>query len=418
MKKRNLIVFSMILILFLTGCGLKTITEGDNEVSDNRGIDLYGTYNENDLIIETLEKEVGSTIAAIPQINGLKDQEVQDKVNKDMYERVIEACTEIEGLNYVDYYTTSNFANVISISVYLDSDETYDQVYLNYNLVNGDRLTFEELFCEDTDTLEIIRNGFYESLVLSQMTGNIDENEYYKVVKSFSEKEEKNFAFTPSQIYMYYQDHSASVKMLDIAESIAIYSKYLTEDSLYEKDDIGMKNIMTCATIPENVFDLIEFGYLHENCWYDISIIQEYIDEDFPKEQLAQYQLFKTDRYDEFYAMIDHYGEEALSHPENFYIILSKPSFYLEADSEWNGEEWMNDYTGNAILNENLTVYEMPKELYDKIYKEKLLEAYRYDYFALAGGVYLEVTESDVKEFNQYDQKTYNYVTGKELYVR
>jgi len=103
----------------------------------------------------------------------------------------------------------------------------------------------------------------------------------------------------------------------------------------------------------------------------------------------------------------------AQEHPENFYIIICKPSFYVEIDSEWNGEEWMEDYRDTAVVTDNYTVLEMPMKVYETIYKEKLLEAYRYDYLAMAGGIYLEVTEDEIQVEEQYNQETYNYMTGE-----
>ena len=365
--------------------------------------------------LSVTETKLAGITTEIPQIDGLKDEEVQNKINEDMKSRIFEVCEDIPSLNYLDYYTDSNFANIISISVFYGSDDTYGQVYLNYNLINGEKLTFEELFYEDTDTLEIVRNAFYEALILSQMTGDISENEYYKIVKSFTETEDKQFVFTPAKIYMYQNEHTASVKMLDIADEISIYSRFLTDESIYEKDNIGKKNIMTGVSIPEEAFDKMEFGYLCGNCWYDLTIMKEYIGDAFPEENETRYLIFKKDRYDEFYKQIHQYKEIALEHPDKFYLVLSKPSFYLENNSEWNGEEWIEKYSEYAVVNEHFTVFEMPLELYETVYKEKILEAYRYDYLALAGGIYIETTEESILVDDQYGEKRYNYVTGEEI---
>ena len=96
-------------------------------------------------------------------------------------------------------------------------------------------------------------------------------------------------------------------------------------------------------------------------------------------------------------------------------MVLSKPSFYLENTSEWNGEEWIEEYSEYAVVNEHFTVFEMPLELYETVYKEKILEAYRYDYLAMAGGIYIEATEENILVDDQYGEKRYNYVTGEEI---
>lgn len=409
MKKARIIVVIAMMIYVLTGCGTET------PVKEEQGMDPHGTYDENDLMINDMEIDLSGITVRIPKIDGLKDSEVQARINEDMQSRILQACEEVSNLNYLEYNTNANFANVISISVYYGSDEEYGQVYLNYNLVDGEKLAFEDLFFEDTDTLEIVRNAFYEALILSQMSGNISENEYYKIVKSFTESDDKQFAFTPAKIYMYQNENTASVRMLDISKDVSIYSRYLTEETLYEKSDIGRDALFTGVSIPEDAFELIDFGYLHDNCWYDISIIKEYIGETISTDSLAQYKLFKNEKYEEFYETINQYGKKAKENPDKFYIILSKPSFYLEMDSVWNGEEWLENYQDTVVVTENFTVYDMPMKLYEDIYREKIVEAYRYDYLAMSGGIYLDVTEDDVQTAEQYYQKTYNYMTGEEV---
>lgn len=426
-NKRLILVSLIVMLLTLTACSGQTGTEeelgenGGESVSVQDGVeyptmDPYGTYNENDLLIHSMEIELKGITADIPQIDGLKDKEIQNKINGDMQRRIEEVCESVLSLNFLEYYVDSNFANVISISVFYGSDDEYGQLYLNYNLVNGEKLDFEELFYEDTDTLEIVRNAFFEAMILYQMSGDISENEYYKIVKSFTDAKDKQFAFTPSKIYLYYKDTTASVKMLDIADEISIYSRYLTEESLYEEDNIGKKDIMTGVSIPYEAFSLFEFGYLHENCWYDITSMKEYTSETFPAEKRVKYEQFKTEKYEEVYSQIEEYGKDAQEHPENFYIILCKPSFYVEIDSEWNGEEWLEDYRDTAVVTDNFKVLEMSMETFESIYKDKILEAYRYDYLAMAGGIYLDVTEDEVQVKEQYNQKTYNYMTGEEVY--
>lgn len=419
MKRIKIIFIAILIASFLIGCNntlySKEQPEGSKDNVEYPTMNPYGTYNENDLLISGIETESAGITVVIPQIDGLINKEIQNKINEDMQKQIEEACEGIPNLNFLEYYVDSNFSNVISISVFYGSDDEYGQVYLNYNLVNGEKIDFEELFHEDTDTLEIVRNAFYEAMILYQMSGDVNENEYYKIVKSYTESEDKQFAFTPSKIYLYYKDTTASVRMMDIPEEISIYSRYLTEESLYEKDNIGKKEIMTGVAIPYEAFSLFEFGYLHDNCWYDITSVKEYIGEAFPAEKFVKYEQFKTEKYDEIYAQIEVYGKDAQEHPENFYIIISKPSFYVEIDSEWNGEEWLEDYRDTAVVTDKVTVLEMPMEIYESVYKDKILEAYRYDYLAIAGGIYLDVTEDEVQVEEQYNQKTYNYMTGEEV---
>ena len=52
------------------------------------------------------------------------------------------------------------------------------------------------------------------------------------------------------------------------------------------------------------------------------------------------------------------------------------------------------EYTNRACVNEYIQIFEMPMTLYETIYKDKIIDAYRYRYFVMMGGVYLD---SDVE---------------------
>ena len=57
----------------------------------------------------------------------------------------------------------------------------------------------------------------------------------------------------------------------------------------------------------------------------------------------------------------------------------------------------------------------MPLELYESKYKAKLLEAYRYQYFAMAGGAYIDTAEdNEVVLTATSDEKLMNYISGVE----
>ena len=421
MNKMKCIFLLVLIVSMLTACMNEPNTIVKDSTAKEKGIDLYGTYDQNHLQVITLEKEHLGIVCEIPQIEGLKDTDIQRKVNQDICERVESTYEEFSQLNYVNYNTMANFSNVISIGVYIGTEDTYEQIYLNYNLVNGKRLTFDELFLADADVLDITRNAFCEMLIKDQMMDDFDnavvsfdENELYKIVKRYNESEEKEFAFTPSEIYFYYKDYVASVKMLDIADDVSLYSKYLTEESLYDRDDIGREDIFTCVNIPESAFEIFEYGYLADNLWYDVSVREEYLSDVIDKRQLKEYADFKEDIYGEVFDEIENYQEIAEQNPDCFYILLAKPTISMEIESEWTGEMWKERFTEQAVVNKNIQVFEMSREMYDTVYRDKLIDAYRYKYFAIQGGVYLEATEG-VRLEEIAETMYYNYITGEQL---
>lgn len=395
-----------------------------NEVYSEKeqGIDLYGTYDQNDLIINDLVEKYNGVEIKIPKLEGLKDKSIQDKVNQDIYNRAYETIKKYHDITYADYYAYSNFANVISIGFFTATDTENEQIYFNYNLKDGERLKLEDIFIKDADITGIVRSAFYEELAKRNWYGSensmvsIDENEIYKVVKGYMSSEDKIFSFTPSQVYFYYNDYMAAIKMIDFAESVAIYNKYLTEESLYTKDDIGFKNIFTCATSSYEGFEKIEYGYLEDNFWYDISVFKGYMPQEFDDIKSKHFESFKVNIYNEVYEKIKEYREIAKQNPNNFYILFSKPNVNVYSNSNYEKGKWNYTYSNMAITNKNIQIFEMPISVYENVYKDKLIDTYRYEYFVMRGGAYLDTEAKDGATIKLLDErKLYNYITGEEI---
>lgn len=391
-----------------------------NITTAEMGIDLYGTYNQNDLIVNDLVENYNGVEVKIPQIEGLKDTSIQSKINKDMYERAYQVLNKYSKINYANYYVYANFANALSIYFYVGMDNDYENIYFNYSLTNGETLKLEDIFIKNTDITGIIRSSFYETMLQSSGYSSesdiisLDENELYKVVKGYMNSEDKVFAFTPAVISFYYNDYVATVKMIDVYDRVSIYTKYLTDESLYNRNDIGFKNIFTCATDSYDGFEKIEYGYLEENFWYDISILKDYnISEEIEKDKLDE---LKETIYNEVNEKVNEYREIAKNNPDKFYILFSKPHVNIYNKSNYEDGDWNYIYSNIATVNKNLEIFEMPIQTYEKIYKDRLIDAYRYEYFAMNGGAYLPYEENDdVIVTRLYEQKLYNYITGEEI---
>lgn len=398
-------------------------------IKTEKCIDLYGTYDQNDLMINELVEDYNGVKIKIPKIEGLKNNKVQDKINDELYRRFYELVNKYQKVNYANFYTRANFANVISISFHVADENNNEQLYLNYNLVDGEELKLENLFIKGADIKEIVRNAFYKELSRQNVYGedaqihgddNIvfpDEIKLYKAVKGYMDNEDKVFSFTPSEICFYYEDYVACAKMVDIYDKISIYSKYLTDESLYIRDDIGYKNIFTCATGTYDAFEKIEYEYLGDNFWYDLTVWNSFYEDDIENERLDKFNKLKENVYTEIYGKIDEYREIAKNNPNKFYIILSKPNVDMYFNSKRIDNRWINTYSNMATIYKNIEILEMPIEFFEKVYKDKLIEAYRYEYFVMNGGVYLYGIEDEEEISNTTDRGVvlYNYITGEEI---
>ncbi len=411
---KKIIPFILIFTFLLSGCNAQSL----------KGIDLCGTYDENDLFIdETISLLNEHEEIKIPVIKGLKDTKVQDKINGEIHDRANALIEKHTHINYANYYTRANFANVISIdfSVGFEEFPYAEHIHFNYNLVNGEELKLEDLFMPDTDLLSLVRNAFYKELALygdydhNKKLHSPNENEVYKIVKGFMEEENKQFAFSPAGIYLYCKETFAEIKMVKHPEDIAIYSKYMTDDSIFTGEYEGYKNIFTCADTQYDIFDVIEYGYKEDNLWYDFAVGQTYIPYDNPPsdERKEKFDEFVERAIEEERAKLLPFFEKAKANPDKFYIVLSKPSFNMTIDSEYDGEKWNYTYHDTAEINTHIQLFEMPMEIYETVYKDKIIETYRYEYFAMRGGAWLDTENLDGATFHETnDSQTYNYMEG------
>lgn len=253
--------------------------DNEEEISDNektedtvsveeKGIDLKGKYNQNDLKITEKRATKERVEITYFQIEGLKNQEIQNKINKEI---------EIEALNgykeYIDLdkvvnasislYETANFSNILSLSAYSwgktddDSDNVINvQKGITYDLNTGNRIKLEDLFTANAPMTEILRKSAYYGFVTNRaemnLSGDLQVNDYGDIeedISDFIEQYQKgkitDFYCTPSAIMIMYDETYITISFKEWAQYITIYNKYLSKESLYKTDNIGYKNLYT-----------------------------------------------------------------------------------------------------------------------------------------------------------------------------
>ncbi len=420
------------LVIFLTAFSLTCIgvtymfisnanSDADKAAVSEEGIDLYGTYDQNDLKILEITENYNGVEIKLPEIDGLKNIDVQNKLNEDMRQRIYKTLEKYEKIDDFYFFTQANFANVISIELIVYDDDSYDRISFNYNLTDGSPLTLEDLFVKDADILSIVRQTFYNEFTMYKYdeeshSSYPDENELYKTVKCYMEDPNREFSFSPSEIYFYQNGNTADADMIDFANDIAIYSKYMTKESIFTGEYSGHKNIFTCANIPFDIMDKLDYGMIGENLWYDITSAGYYNEDNPDKEQAERFEKFKDEMYDKSYAALDEYKLKAQANPDKFYIVLIKPYVSQYIKSKYNDGKWDTDYSDMASVNTGIQVFEMPASLYETVYKDKILEGYRHKYYAIRGGLYLDTENTDGAVLTESeDVALYDYITGKEL---
>lgn len=415
MKKRTVLIASsvtivILLLIFVGVIHLKNPSSTPVLSTVSQSIDLNGTYDMNDLLIDSVTETVNGKEVSYPCIKGLKNKTVEEKINSELYEKAHELTDKYrDTLTYGSFYTDANFANVLSLSfqVGFDSEPYYEHIRFNYSLTDGSHLTLEDLFLPDADLLNIVRESFYYSLVYGTESdvedGNYiyspNEDEVYVAVRSYMAQRDKAFLFTPTSIYLYSADAMATVPMVDHASSIAVYSKYLTEKSIFTGEYTGFKNLITCSEVSESMFEHIEYGYLEDNMWYDFTITNDYIPKDgtgYDEKAVSLYQKLRKSVFDSFFADIDSYRKTARENPDRFYALFIKPSSQLYVDSKYSNGNWHYDFSDLSAFTNDVLIYETDKDTYENEFRPLIADTYRYRYFAMRGGAF--IYEEDLPE--------------------
>lgn len=419
-----------------------------NKEEQEKTLDLNGTYNENDIIISENAEIFNSVEIQIPQISGLKNKDIETKVNNSIREKIYSSLKEYSDIEYMSFYTNANFSNVLSIICTCGLKDDWKEIYLNYELINGEELKLDDLLSKNTDIYTVVRKAFYRAAAGSAVRNEdieepkydpttntwyiyryewntstessekkkvefvIDEDEVAQNIANFINSSRKDFFFSSQGIYL--KTYNYFVNFTDIADNIVIYDKYLTEESLYEKDDIGLKNLFTCARSCSNVVKYQDYKMLGDNLFYDVAIkesdtvIWNRINAAGVNEKMCELLKKKS------YKKLEEYKELASKNPDKFYVVIIRPLVSI-LDFENNAE---NTYFINTQLDIKLAENQESKEVNMKQIKEQ----YRYpnvSFYDSAGDYYYDYNNpakivSEAVEW--YDLKTLEKIDIEKYY--
>lgn len=404
---------------------VQEITKEDNE-KDVPGIDLKGTYNQNDLIIE--EKSITQEKIEIRylQIRGLKNKTVEEKINKEIqqialncYKEEIKDLNEVININ-VSMWEASNFANTISFELtYVakidDDDDGFYQGYkgINYDLNTGEKISFDKIFTSDVPIENVLRQGSYYALLANRTEDSLAgdlivsyyeniEDEVVEFMNLYKNGKIKEFSYTPLHINLYYKDDQIlTFNMKDFAEYIAIYNRYLTEESLYETDNIGIKNIYTLTRRYNNVYYYTNYQN-EKNYFIDISIDFQSADTDEFAKQLIKDKIVDIEKE------IEKVKQKVSQAPNKFYILNYHISVYTGEESSMNMKLTNCSERGNTYL---MTVEEFTNKIepiiieYNRQDENGGLPDYIYDFSEI-----LDIEPQDTVEY-------YNPETGEKIVI-
>lgn len=321
----------------------KTEETKANESTNEKGIDLKGKYNQNDLKI--VEKRVTKERVEITyfQIDGLKDQKIQDKINKEIEIEALNGYKENIDLDKVvnasiSLYVTANFSNILSFSSFSwgkindDSDDLINvQKGFTYDLNTGNLIKLEDLFTTNAPITEILRKSAYYGFVSNRaemnLSGDLQVNNYGNIeedvadfIEQYKNGKITDFYCTPSAIMIVYDEIYIPVSFEEWADYISIYNKYLSSESLYKSNNIGYKNLYTLTDRTLNDFYYYTNYQNEKNYFIEISVLwDEDNSSDFEK-QLVSNKIKDIERE------VSDLKVKANQDTNNFYIL----NYYIE----------------------------------------------------------------------------------------
>lgn len=352
-------------------------------------------YNENDLNIIEISEKKGNRISKylwdsdINKINidyfkidGLKNSTIENQINKEIKALVYSLYSDKELKDSkIDYIQISacveaNFANTLSIFInkiifYVDENTENASVeyYLNYNLTNGNKIKFLDLFT-NASLKNSLMQAIYDNVIsnyiyLDSSDGTIDmskanlstvEEETYillnKIMKDINNLE---FYYTPS--YIFVKDYNLSINMSSIYSSIAIYNRFKTNESIFDGTYSGNKNmfVFSSRSSSEDI-QYSKYEDIYDNLRVEVSIE---MNNDLLSNKVAKKHL--DDIISKVKNEISQIQKKAKNNSTKAFVYTAYFSMY-----NWESSELTNLNIENDILSiwgETLT-YTMSKEHY------------------------------------------------------
>ena len=370
------------------------------------GIKNYtDTYNENDLEIITIHMESSNPkvdeYSSYIKISGLKNKSIENMINEDI-ENSAHALSNLHpDAKSISIYSTvsANFSDVLSIViystyVYSGNNYEYEDIYLNYRLDTGEKFEFTDLFIDSANIKSILSQSIYTNLIweFAMKNGNFDslndidlkskdygyiEDEVFKYLSIYMREGISSFYFSPKSITFILNDETFYMGMPDFYKDIAIYNRFKSKTSLYEKSNIGNKNLFVFMDNYRG--DLSVFTSYSDNMFVDLFyLLQTYGDSSQLSEADLNNIILKVEDY------LEECKKKADSNPNKAYCYIAM----VMTDK---------DKYGNIDIHMNISEYEMSKDFYDSEFKLMLAKSYAY-YISGGGLDHIYLSNQNIKE--------------------
>ena len=269
------------------------------EVSEAPVMDAFKEYAYNPIEIEYVNHRV--------VIDGLKDLNVQDKVNRTLSEMNLFVNNDGEEYCYVNF----NVSNVLSI--------TCDGGSKNINLVTGEEIKLEDIFQKDSDIQFILLNSIYENICAwggCDPEYWYDQNEYNDV-EDFVAEIFHNIQNKDYEILLYNTSFFLQMDLnvdfgvgyfyfSNFLDDVTIYDRFLTDENIYKEEpsefcypeDCSVEEYEDIYQMQDFIADKVYFNGTLNN-FTNMGIFgKDYIKIEFDDEVIADAFQYVIDLYD------------------------------------------------------------------------------------------------------------------------
>lgn len=371
-------------------------------------------YNQNDLKIIYQDINYEGLEYKTLRINGLKNKEIENKINKELEEiedeirkKLVSASGEQENA-YLSSNVNANYSNILSVTFYgSKSDSNYVpqiniEKFLNYDLTTGNKIKLEDLFLPGTDIDLYAQNDIYKQKLhdsfskkniffnpdywqsgeLQYVLDEVDEIDFIKQYNKYKNSK-KDFYLTTTGIGISYSKDGnygdVYIKYMDCLDNLVVYTKFLTKESIFERDDIGLKDLYVCSSVvDQNDQSVYLIKDLATNLRIDARInvwtSEGYNELEFFKNTLAklkaeliekkeEYIKIANENKDKYYfvgivydinryypkTLLSSYGEEKDIEEDKFIVYEQEKTYSVSMQdfSNWFEDKLIQNYTGN-----------------------------------------------------------------------
>ena len=412
------VMITTVLIMTNKAGSFTDVSSGEEKNKSNHerviGTKKNQKYNQNDLKIIYQDTNYEGLEYKTLRINGLKNKEIENKINKELEEiedeirkKLVSASGEQENA-YLSSNVNANYSNILSVTFYgSKSDSKYVpqiniEKFLNYDLTTGNKIKLEDLFLPGTDIDLYAQNDIYKQKLhdsfskkniffnpdywqsgeLQYVLDEVDEIDFIKQYNKYKNSK-KDFYLTTTGIGISYSKDGTYgdvyIKYMDCLDNLVVYTKFLTKESIFERDDIGLKDLYVCSSVvDQNDQSVYLIKDLATNLRIDARInvwtSEGYNELEFFKNTLAklkaeliekkeEYIKIANENKDKYYfvgivydinryypkTLLSSYGEEKDIEEDKFIVYEQERTYSVSMQdfSNWFEDKLIQNYTGN-----------------------------------------------------------------------